>query len=231
MTPTDAPRAAVRATDHPVYPWLMGASLGLSAAGLYYLAGYFWGWPWGIEPALSLWLTVFGGYPFLYHLPALAGAFMRGLLARDDDRREDVEPEPEPRQQSTLVGGYILGPWLQYHYDGLLLYFQHAAAAGKLTSTALIPAAFTDPAHWKYWSDIAAANRLVDKANGIETVMPPGRDYTWAIKRLRAGDFDVPEGDGGPAPQAQPHPFSVGLRYKVELGKAGKGGPKADEDN
>jgi hypothetical protein len=130
----------------------------------------------------------------------------------------------------VLVGGYLLNAWEQFHYDGLLLTFQHAMAAGSLKSTVLIPTAFRDWGHWTYWTDLAARNRYCDKANGVATTLPPGVEYATIIKRIKIGDFVSPDDPGGPAPQPLPHPFSIGLAYKVELQKVSKGAEKVGKD-
>lgn len=221
-TRTPAPR-------HWGYPWAMGASLGLAAGGLYYLACYFWGWPWGWQPAAALWLTFFGGVPGLGGLAdwlALAGGrFVNFWLRSDDDQPEDVADDPAPRT-SPLVGGYLLSEPEQYIHDGLLRLFQHAAAADSLTSTALIPAAFTDPQHWGYWTNLAAKSGFCVKQNGVTTTLPAGRTYAWVVGEIRRGNIIWPDANA-PAPLPLPHPFQAGLSYKVEAGKAGKGGQKA----
>lgn len=219
-------------TRHWAWPWLMGASLGMSAVGAYYLMVYFAAWPWGWQLACSLWLTVFGGYPFVYHtltdLPKLAGAFARGWRAADDDRPEDVEPDPAPVAASPLVGGYLLDEAERHEYEGLLRLFQHAAAAGSLTSGALIPAAFDNWGHWGYWTDRAAKSGLCVKANGKPTTLPPGRTFAWVVGEIRKGNIIWPAADS-PAPQPLPHPFRAGLEYKVEVQKAEKAGEKVKE--
>jgi hypothetical protein len=227
----DATRAP--AERHPAYPWLMGASLGLSAVGLYYLAGYFYGWPWGIEPAVALWLSVFGGVPALgglfEWLALVSGSFMRGWLAADDDQAEDLADAPEPVAVSPLVGGYELDETERYHFEGLLRTFQHAAAAGSLKSGALIPAAFDNWGHWGYWTDQAAKSGLCVKANGVPTTLPADRTYAWAVGEIRKGNIIWPAEDA-PAPQPLPHPFRAGLAYKLTLEKVSKGAEKVGKD-
>lgn len=205
-------------TRHWAWPWLMGASLGMSAVGGYYLLVYFKGWRWGWELAGSLWLTVFGGYPFLYHtlngLPKLLGAFARGW--KEGGAPPEVGPAPKPaeagRSVSPLVGGGLLSAWEQYHYDGLLTLLDHAEAADSLTSTALIPAAFVDGKQWGYWTGILAASHICNKANGVATTLPQGRTWAWAKRQVRNGLFETPEDLGAPPP-ALPHPFRPGLEY------------------
>lgn len=225
-TRTPAPR-------HWGYPWAMGASLGLAAGGLYYLACYFWGWPWGWQPAAALWLTFFGGVPGLGGLAdwlALAGGrFVNFWLRSDDDQPEDVADDPAPRT-SPLVGGGLLDSWEQYHYNGLLLFLDHAEAANSLTSTALIPAAFTDGKHWGYWAGVLSASQLCVKTNGVATTLPAGRTWAWAKRQVRNGLFETPE-DLGAAPPALPHPYREGLKYGTnpKPEKAGKGGQKVEK--
>lgn len=216
----------------------MGGSLGLTAAGLYYLAHYFKGWPWGWEVGVSIWLMVFGlvpGLSWLRYLPAwvagLVGAFARGWLATDDDQPGDAEPTPDPLPRQLLVGGYQLDEFQQHIWDGLLRLFQHAAAADSLTSTALIGPAFSGTEHWGYWTNLAAASGLCVKANGVTTVLPKGRTYAWAVAEIRKGNILWPADDGGPAPQPLPYPFRAGLAYKDNVEKVEKGGYKVDEDD
>lgn len=220
---------------HPAYPWLMGASLGLAAVGAYYLAYYFAGWPWDLRAAFALWLAFLGGYPFLHDGAGVVGVFLgalaRGWVAADDDQPGDEgAPGPgEPQVTSPLVGGYLLSEPEQFVYEGLLRLFQHAAAADSLTSTALIPAAFHSWDHWTYWTDLAAKSGFCLKANGVTTKLPPNRTYAWVVGEIRKGNIIWPP-DDGPAPQPLPHPFSVGLTYKVEAQKAGKGAEKVQRD-
>lgn len=138
---------------------------------------------------------------------------------------EVAEPE---RMPSPLVGGYLLNEWEQYHRDGLRLLFQHGRAAGALTSTALIGAAFRDSAHWGYWTDLAAANRLCEKQNGVTTALPPNRTFTWALRRVEVWDCDAPEGT---TPLPLPYPFPATSAYRVKLDKATLGGTRRDEDD
>lgn len=235
----DAPRYATTAR-HWAYPWGMGASLGAGFVGLYYLAYYFWGWPWDVRAAGALWFAFVGVYPFLHDGAGALGLFIggvaRGFLAADDDQAGD-EGAPGPgessRSQSPLVGGYQLDEAEQYEYEGLLRLFQHAAAAGSLTSGALIPAAFDNWGHWGYWTDRAVKSGLCVKANGVETTLPAGRTYPWAVGEIRKGNLIWRTADD-PAPQPLPHPFSAGLTYKVKAQKAGKGAEKVgkvDEDD
>lgn len=210
----------------------MGASVGLGTCGLYGLACYFWGWPWGWEAAAALWLACFGSIPALgglsEWLALVVGAFARGFLAADDDRPEDVAADPAPRT-SPLVGGGLLDSWEQYHYNGLLLFLDHAEAANSLTSTALVPAAFTDGKHWGYWAGVLAASQLCVKSNGVATTLPQGRTWAWAKRQVRNGLFETPE-DLGAAPPPPPHPFREGLIYNLKPEKAGKGGQKVERD-
>lgn len=232
----DAPRYATTAR-HWAYPWGMGASLGAGFVGLYYLAYYFWDWPWDVRAAGALWLAWLGVYPFLHDGAGALGLFIggvaRGFLAADDDQAgDDGAPGPGDagRSQSPLVGGGLLDSWEQYHHDGLLLYLDHAEAAGALTSTALIPAAFTDGKHWGYWAGVLAASQLCVKSNGVATTLPAGRTWAWAKRQVRNGLFETPE-DLGAAPPALPHPFRPGLAYNLKPEKAGKAPKKVDEDD
>lgn len=229
-TDTARPAAAPR---HGAYAWLMGLSLGIASVGAYYLLHYFQGWPWGWQAALALALTVFGGYPFLHDgagfVGVFVGAVMRGFLAADDDQPGDVAPATAP-VVSPLVGGYELSETERFYFEGLLRTFQHAAAAGSLTSGALIPAAFDNWGHWGYWTDQAAKSGFCVKANGVTTALPPGRTYAWVVGEIRKGNIIWPDNDG-PAPQPLPHPFSAGLTYKVTAQKVLKGAEKVDEDD
>lgn len=218
--------------------WLIGAALGGSAACATYLLCVVGGWPWtwqigatvaagvalfvpGIEYA---WQSVVSARAYwLNPEQAIAGAF----LATDDDRPEDMG-DGEQRQSTPLVGGYLLSEPEQFVYEGLLRLFQHAAAAGALTSTALIPAAFHNWDHWTYWTDLAAKSGFCLKANGVTTKLPPNRTYAWAVGEIRKGNIIWPP-DDGPAPQPLPHPFTVGLIYKVDAQKVQKGGQKVGE--
>lgn len=219
---------------HPAYPWLLCGSLGTAAVALYYLFGERIGWRWDLADAAALWVAVTFGLPgvggLLEGLPLIAGAFMRGLAAADDDQPEDVADTPA-RAVSPLVGGGLLDSWEQYHHDGLLLFLDHAEAADSLTSTALIPAAFTDGKHWGYWAGVLAASQLCVKSNGVATTLPQGRTWAWAKRQVRNGLFETPE-DLGTAPPALPHPYREGLKYGTNLKseKAGKGGLKVERD-
>lgn len=218
--------------------WLIGAALGGSAACAAYLLCIVGGWPWtwqiGATVAMGVALFV-PGIEYAWQSAVAARAYwlnpeqaiVGAFVAADDDRPEDLGDD-ERRQPTPLVGGYLLDEAEQYIYTGLLRLFQHAAAAGSLTSTALIPAAFTQPEQWVYWTDLAAKSGLCVKANGVATALPPSRTYAWAVGEIRKGNIIWPTADS-PAPQPLPHPFAVGLIYKAEPQKAGKGGPKVDK--
>ena len=103
----DAPRYATTAR-HWAYPWGMGASLGAGFVGLYYLAYYFWGWPWDVRAAGALWFAFVGVYPFLHDGAGALGLFIggvaRGFLAADDDQAGDEgAPGPGESIQTPLV--------------------------------------------------------------------------------------------------------------------------------
>lgn len=221
---------------HPAYPWLLCGSLGFAACALYYLLGYRVGWHWDWADAAALWVAFAFGLPglggLLGALPLVIGAFMRGLLGADDDQPGDegAEAQPSGRALSPLVGGGLLSAWEQYHFDGLLGLLDHAEAADSLTSTALIPAAFTDGKHWGYWVGVFAASQLCVKINGVATTLPAGRSWAWARRQVLNGLFETPEDLGAPPPPP-PHPFRPGLEYKPKLAKAGKAGQKVDEDD
>lgn len=217
---------------HPAYPWLMCGSLGLAACALYYLLGYRVGWRWDWADAAALWVGITFGLPGLGGLAlALSGAgdaFLRYWLSTDDDRREDVTDEPEPPEPVTrtpLVGGYLLNELEAHCYEGLLRLFQHAAAAGSLTSGALIGPAFNSWEHWGYWTNLAARSGFCVKANGVTTELPEGRTYAWVVGQIRLGNILWPSADD-PAPQPLPHPFRAGLEYKGKVEKVGKAGEK-----
>lgn len=221
--------------------WLIGVCLGGALACAWYLGHAVFGWPWGWQIGASLVLMLAGATPAFewfvsLALSARAGwlhpeqAFVGAVLAADDDRPEDLEPEPSPVAASPLVGGYLLDEREAFYYTGLLRLFQHAAAADALTSTALIPAAFTDGKHWQYWTDLAAKSGLCVKANGVTTTLPASRTYAWAVGEIRKGNIIWPDADA-PAPQPLPHPFQAGLSYKAEAGKAYKGPQKVARDD
>ena len=221
-------------TRSPAYPWLLCGSLGFAACALYYLLGFRIGWRWDLADAAALWVAITFGLPglggLLEALPVIVGAFARGWLAADDDEPGDVADEQPTPRTSPLVGGGLLDSWEQYHYNGLLLFLDHAEAANSLTSTALIPAAFTDGKHWGYWVSVLAASQLCVKSNGVATTLPQGRTWAWAKRQVRNGLFETPE-DLGAAPPALPHPYREGLKYGTnpKPEKAGKGGQKVEK--
>lgn len=214
--------------------WLIGAAFGGAAVCAVYLLCTAAGWLWTPQIGVAVFGAVALGVPGLEWAwqSAVAAraywlhpeqAFVGAFLAADDDRPEDVAG---PVASTPLVGGYLLDEAEQFVYEGLLRTYQHAAAAGSLTSTALIPAAFTDPQHWGYWTNLAAKSGFCIKQNGVTTTLPAGRTYAWVVGEIRRGNIIWPGADA-PAPLPLPHPFQAGLTYKAELQKAGKGLEKA----
>jgi hypothetical protein len=125
------------------------------------------------------------------------------------DYRGESEPTtPTPTPPSPLVAGALLDEYERYVQDGLLLTLAHARRANSLTVSALVPAAFSDRSAWVWWTDVLASSRLVDKANGVPTALPPGRTWTWAIRQVRNGYFEVPDArpDAPLPPQPAPLP-------------------------
>jgi hypothetical protein len=125
------------------------------------------------------------------------------------DYRGEAEPTtPTPTPPSPLVAGALLDEYERYVQDGLLLTLAHARRANSLTVSALVPAAFSDRSAWVWWTDVLASSRLVDKANGVPTALPPGRTWTWAIRQVRNGYFEVPDArpDAPLPPQPAPLP-------------------------
>jgi hypothetical protein len=132
----------------------------------------------------------------LFSLPVLNwifGGLAAAWAARDALQAEAPAPTaPTVPTHVSLVDD--LADTERYVQDGLRLTLEHARAAGGLTWDK-IGYAFGKTQHWVWWTNILAASRLVDKANGLPTVLPPGRTYAWALRQVRLGYFEMPEMD------------------------------------
>lgn len=136
----------------------------------------------------------------------------------------EAERKTETAASHVLVAGGMLDEWERHHLDGLMLTLKHAKAADSLTSPALVGPAFTDAAHWQYWTDVLAESRLVEKQNGVATRVAGGQPYVWAMRQVMAGLFESPvQYKGAPLPRP-PHPFRADYYDKVKPPKAAKAG-------
>lgn len=204
--------------------WAAGLGLGLLVAGtnMVKIARGEWPLEWWLVPLL-FGLACLGGVPFGYWLLAKcwdAISALADLWAQADAYKlAACETASPTAPTSPLVAGGLdaMTDLERYVQDGLLLTLEHARAAGGLTWDA-IGHAFGKREHWVWWTNVLAASRLADKANGVPTTLPNGRTWWWAIQQVRQGNFEPPVSGPLPPPPA-PLPFPAPGKEKP--GKAG----------
>lgn len=141
-------------------------------------------------------VAVVFGVPLLLYL----GHAGLGLLAHWRAFRQPVTGDnagggdEADELRSPLVDGALDTPTDvdRYLQEGLVRLFQHGRRAGGLTWDK-IGDAFANTRAWVWWTDLAAASRLVDKANGQPTALIPNKTYSWAIRQVQGGNFETPD--------------------------------------